>query len=214
MLRLFYKFSGSTDLLKFSEMELEDDVDLGTIIAIYCPCEIENPNPIKLFAEIAESDPIQVVIPASQRSRIDFDLNVPWEDQSGFGRSMPTLENQNIGECSHNIQNSFPRLEIHPEVLATREDVDEGSDNDDHSHHDPNDDFSDIDLDDIPEDIDDEGPVEGENANPYWAGNTGPGIIIRNNPGSFMTYVDPDAAVAREFPEYTNIVPAHLLDLA
>ncbi|PPD94115.1 hypothetical protein GOBAR_DD08852 [Gossypium barbadense] len=114
-------------------MELEDDDDLGTMIAIYCPFEIENHNPIELFAEIAEPDSIQV------------------------------------------------------------------------SHRDPNDDFIDPDLDDIPEDIDDEGPVEGENANPYLAGNTGPGIVIRNNPGSFMTNVDPNAGVAREFPEYTNI---------
>ncbi|KAK5784391.1 hypothetical protein PVK06_038914 [Gossypium arboreum] len=76
MLRLFYKFLVSTDPLKFSEMELEDDDDLGTMIAIYCPPEIENPNSIKLFMEIAEPDPIQVVIPASQRSEIDFDLNI------------------------------------------------------------------------------------------------------------------------------------------
>ncbi|MFQ6660794.1 hypothetical protein Gotur_029178 [Gossypium turneri] len=46
-------------------MELEDDDDLGTMIAIYCPPEIENPSPIELFAEIAEPAPIQVVIPAS-----------------------------------------------------------------------------------------------------------------------------------------------------
>ncbi|KAH1121238.1 hypothetical protein J1N35_004398 [Gossypium stocksii] len=70
----------------------------------------------------------------------------------------------------------------------------------------------DPDLDDIPEDIDEEGLVEGENANPHLAGNMGLGIILRNSPGLFMTDVDPDATLAREFPEYTNIVPAHLLD--
>ncbi|XP_017617579.1 uncharacterized protein LOC108462092 [Gossypium arboreum] len=212
MLRLFYKFPVSTDPLKFSEMELEDDDDLGTMIAIYCPPKIENPNPIELFAKITESDPIQVVIPASQRSRIDFDLNASWEDQLGFGWSMPTPENPNTGRCSYNIPNPCPRLEIHPEVLATIEYGDEGSDNDDQSHRDPNDDFSDLDLDDIPEDIDEEGLVEGENVNPHSVGNTGPGIVIRKNPGSFMTDVDPDVALANEFPEYTNIVLAHLLD--
>ncbi|MFQ6642433.1 hypothetical protein Gotur_017615, partial [Gossypium turneri] len=182
------------------------------MIAIYCPSEIENPNPIELFAEIAEPDPIQIVIPASQYSGIDFDLNISWENQSDFGRSMPTLENLNIGGCSYNIPNPCPRLKIHPEVLATIEDGDEGPDNDDQSHRDPNNDFSDPDLDNIPEDIDKEGPVEGENANPYSVGNTGPDIVIRNNPRSFMTDVDPDVALAREFPKYTNIVPAHLVD--
>ncbi|KAH1098462.1 hypothetical protein J1N35_015383 [Gossypium stocksii] len=210
MLRLFYKFLVSTDPLKFSKMELEDDDNLGTMIAIYCPSEIENPNPIELFAKIAKQDRIQVVILARQHSRIDFDLNISWEDQSGFGRSMLTLENLNTGGCSYNILNLCPHLEIHLEVLATIEDSDKGSNNDDQSHRDPNDDFSDPDLDDIPEDIDEEEPMEGENANPYSTGNTGPGIVIRNNPRSFMIDVDPDAA--REFPEYTNIVPAHLLD--
>ncbi|PPS08060.1 hypothetical protein GOBAR_AA12605 [Gossypium barbadense] len=80
------------------------------------------------------------------------------------------------------------------------------------SHHNPNDDFSNTDLDDIPEDIDEEDLVEGENVNPHSTGNTGLGIVIRNNPGSFMTNVDPDAALARKFLEYTNIVSTHLLD--
>ncbi|KAH1113910.1 hypothetical protein J1N35_007288 [Gossypium stocksii] len=197
MLRLFYKFPVSTDPLKFSEMDLEDDDDLGTMIVIYYPSEIENPNPIELFAEIVEPNPIQVVIPAKQCSRIDFDINVSWEDQSILD-----------GQC----QLSKIQTPIHPEVLATIEDGDEGFNNDDQSHHDPNDDFSDPDLDGIPEDIDEEGSVEGENANPYSAGNTGIGIVIRNNPGSFMTDVDPNVALAREFPKYTNIMLAHLLD--
>ncbi|MFQ6620998.1 hypothetical protein Gotur_002162 [Gossypium turneri] len=67
---------------------------------------------------------------------------------------MPTPENPNTGGCSYNTPYSCPRLEIHPVVLATIEDSDEGSDNDDQSHRDPNDDFRDPDLDDILEDID------------------------------------------------------------
>ncbi|PPR94062.1 hypothetical protein GOBAR_AA26605 [Gossypium barbadense] len=139
-LRLFYKFSVSTNPLKFSEMKLEDNNDLGKMIAIYCPLKMDSPNLVELFTEIAESDHIQV------------------------------------------------------------------------SHSDLNDDFSDPDLDDIPEDIDVEGSVEGENVNPHPVENTGPTIIIRNNPRSFMTYMDPDTTLACEFPEYPNIVPNHLLD--
>ncbi|XP_016740192.1 uncharacterized protein [Gossypium hirsutum] len=189
MSRLFYRFPISTDPLKFSDMELEDDDDLGTMIAIYCPFGIENPSPVELFAEIVEPDPIQM---------------------SGFVRLAPTPENPNTGGCSYNTPYSSHCLEIHPEVLATIEDCDEGSDNDDQSH--PNDNFSDPDLDDILEDIDEEGPVEGENANPHSSGNTDPGIVIRNNPGTFMSDVDPDAALAREFSKYPNIVPTHLVD--
>ncbi|PPR87720.1 hypothetical protein GOBAR_AA32970 [Gossypium barbadense] len=124
-------------------MELEDNDDLVTMIAIYCPPKIKNLSLVELFVEIAESDPSQVVIL---------------------------------------------------------------------THCDPNNDFSDPDLDDIPEDIDEEGAVECENVNPHSVGNMGPGIVIRNNLVSFMTDVDPDAALAREFPEYTNILPAYLLN--
>ncbi|MFQ6636025.1 hypothetical protein Gotur_014121, partial [Gossypium turneri] len=125
---------------------------------------------------------------------------------------MPTPKNPNTSGCSYNTPDSCSRLKIYPEVLATIEDSDEGFDNDDQSHHDPNDDFSDPDLDDIPEDIDEKGLVDGENTNPHSTRNTGLGIVIRNNSGSFMTDVDPDAALAREFLKYTNIVPAHLVD--
>ncbi|PPS15773.1 hypothetical protein GOBAR_AA04803 [Gossypium barbadense] len=124
---------------------------------------------------------------------------------------MATPENPNTGRCSYNISNSCTFLEIHPKVLATIEDDDEWSDNDDQSHSDPNDDFSDPDLDDILEDIDEEGLVEGENASPHSAENTSPGIVIRNNLGSFMTNVDPDTTLACKFSEYTNIVSGHLL---
>ncbi|KAH1032613.1 hypothetical protein J1N35_044787 [Gossypium stocksii] len=133
-------------------------------------------------------------------------------DQLGYGQSMPSPENPNTSGCSYNIPNSCTHLDIHPEVLATIENGDKGFDNDDQSYRDPNDDFNDPDLDDIPEDIYKEGLVEGENANLHSTGNTGPGIVIRNNPGSFMTDMDLEATFARTFSEYTNIVPAHLLD--
>ncbi|PPD90895.1 hypothetical protein GOBAR_DD12160 [Gossypium barbadense] len=70
----------------------------------------------------------------------------------------------------------------------------------------------DPDLDDIPKYIDKEGLVDGKDVNPHSAGNMDPSIVIRNNPGAFMTDVDPNVALAREFPKYTNIVSAHLLD--
>ncbi|PPE01368.1 hypothetical protein GOBAR_DD01612 [Gossypium barbadense] len=86
-------------------MELvDDDDDIATLIAIYFPPKIENPQLVELFAKLANPKPIQVV---------------------------------------HPITNG-----------------DEGSDNEDQSHLDLED-FSDLDLDEVPEDIDDEGAVEG-----------------------------------------------------
>lgn len=44
MSRLFYKFSISSNPLKFTEMELVDDDDLDTVIAIYCSTGNVNPK--------------------------------------------------------------------------------------------------------------------------------------------------------------------------
>ncbi|KAK5846000.1 hypothetical protein PVK06_002266 [Gossypium arboreum] len=132
-------------------MELEDDDDLGTMIAIYCPSKIENPSPVELFVEIANPEPIQVVILISQHFEYDFDLNVYWEYQSGYGGSLQTPKNSNYGRCSYNIPISCPCLEIYPEVLGAIANGDEGFDNEDQSHQD-NEDFSDPNLNEIPED--------------------------------------------------------------
>ncbi|PPE00573.1 hypothetical protein GOBAR_DD02395 [Gossypium barbadense] len=94
---------------------------------------------------------------------------------------------------------------------AEKEDVDEGFDNEEQSYH-GNEDFSDPDLDDIYKDIDNQCAMEGEDIHPYSARNMGFDIVIRNNPGAFMTDIHPDATVACEFSEYPNIVSAHLLD--
>ncbi|PPD84984.1 hypothetical protein GOBAR_DD18079 [Gossypium barbadense] len=116
-------------------MELVDDDDLATIIAIYCPLEIENPA-----------------------------------------------------------------------------DGDEWSDSEDQSHHDLEQ-FSDPNLDEVPNDIDNEGMVEDEDLHPYSTGNMGFDIVIRNDLGAHMSNVDPDAAYTCELLKYLDIVPAHLLEV-
>ncbi|KAK5793840.1 hypothetical protein PVK06_035000 [Gossypium arboreum] len=108
-------------------MELEDDDDLGTMIAIYYPLEMDNLNP------------------------------------SSCGGLLQTPENLNYDGCSYNILISCPCQEIHPKTFGTIEDSNEGFENEDQSHHD-NEYFNDLNLDEIPEDINDESVVEGEDA--------------------------------------------------
>ncbi|KAH1098491.1 hypothetical protein J1N35_015412 [Gossypium stocksii] len=51
--KIFYKFPVSTDLIKFTEMELVDDEDMETIVNLYCG-NVSNKNaPIHLFVEFA-----------------------------------------------------------------------------------------------------------------------------------------------------------------
>ncbi|PPD68062.1 hypothetical protein GOBAR_DD35060 [Gossypium barbadense] len=59
MSRLFYKFSISTDPFNFFEMQLLDDDDLGTMMEIWWSTGSENPQPVELFAELANLEPIE-----------------------------------------------------------------------------------------------------------------------------------------------------------
>ncbi|KAK5794608.1 hypothetical protein PVK06_035847 [Gossypium arboreum] len=68
---------------------------------------------------------------------------------------------------------------------------------------------SDPDVDDVPDDIDDEGVNEDGNINASLVGNQIRRIVIHNNPGAHMSRIDPDAAHAAEFPEYPKILPTH-----
>ncbi|PPD99592.1 hypothetical protein GOBAR_DD03390 [Gossypium barbadense] len=72
-------------------------------------------------------------------------------------------------------------------------------------------DFSDPDIDEVPNDIDDEGMEEVEDAHSLSFSNSSHGIVLRNDPRGDMLNVDPDVAHVSEFHEYTDIVPAHRL---
>ncbi|PPD89927.1 hypothetical protein GOBAR_DD13131 [Gossypium barbadense] len=54
MSRLFYKFPISTNPLKFCEMQLLNDDDLGTMIEIWWSTGNENPQSVELFAALAD----------------------------------------------------------------------------------------------------------------------------------------------------------------
>ncbi|KAH1065744.1 hypothetical protein J1N35_030731 [Gossypium stocksii] len=49
--KLFYKFPVSMDPIKFTEMELVEDQDVETMVALYC--QSNQNEPIHLFAELA-----------------------------------------------------------------------------------------------------------------------------------------------------------------
>ncbi|PPD88729.1 hypothetical protein GOBAR_DD14325 [Gossypium barbadense] len=50
--KIFYKFPVSTDPIKFTEIELVDNEDMETIIALYCGNGSDKNAPIHLFAEL------------------------------------------------------------------------------------------------------------------------------------------------------------------
>ncbi|PPS09565.1 hypothetical protein GOBAR_AA11075 [Gossypium barbadense] len=72
-------------------------------------------------------------------------------------------------------------------------------------------DFSDPDVDEVLDDINNEGPEEVEDVHCPSFSNPSHGIILRNELGGDMLNVNPNAAHASEFPEYADIVHAHKL---
>ncbi|PPS17092.1 hypothetical protein GOBAR_AA03487 [Gossypium barbadense] len=73
----------------------------------------------------------------------------------------------------------------------------------------PFDSESEPDVDEVPDDIDDEGVNEKVNVNASSVENQISLIVIHNNPEAHMSRIDPDAAHAAKFPEYPEIQFAH-----
>ncbi|PPS14412.1 hypothetical protein GOBAR_AA06177 [Gossypium barbadense] len=64
-------------------------------------------------------------------------------------------------------------------------------------------------VDEVPDDINDEGMNENDIFNASSVGNQIRRIVIHNNPGAHMSRIDPNAAHVVEFSEYPEIFPAH-----
>ncbi|PPD68804.1 hypothetical protein GOBAR_DD34315 [Gossypium barbadense] len=70
---------------------------------------------------------------------------------------------------------------------------------------------TDPDLDEISNDIDDEGTNKGKDVHPLSVRNLSCGIAIRNDLGAHMLSVDLDVALASNFREYLDIISSYWL---
>ncbi|PPR99869.1 hypothetical protein GOBAR_AA20800 [Gossypium barbadense] len=68
---------------------------------------------------------------------------------------------------------------------------------------------SDLDMDEVPDYIDDEDVNDDRNITASSVGNQIRHTVIHNNPGLHMSLIDPDAAHVVEFSEYPEILLAH-----
>ncbi|KAH1107371.1 hypothetical protein J1N35_011139 [Gossypium stocksii] len=100
--------------------------------------------------------------------------------------------------------------EIQPKVLGTIVDGDEGSDNKDQFYHDLEE-ISNLDLDEVRDDIDDEGTVEVQDVHLQSVRNIRSDIVIWNDPN--ISSINPTMVLAYEFPQYLDIVPTHLMEI-
>ncbi|PPS01374.1 hypothetical protein GOBAR_AA19291 [Gossypium barbadense] len=183
--KLFYKFLVSLNFIKFTRMKLLDDEDMETM-------------------------PAEDLTPLSEEYRVqDLCTKVPRAsvDRQSFVRDFDIDLNASL--VSENL-NSGPHLQIHLVLLEVNVDGEDGYDNNGPSNHEVED-YSDLNLDEVSDDIDDEGVNNDRNVYAFLVRNLTRGILICNDPRYHMSILDPDAVHAFEFHKYPDILPIHRL---
>ncbi|PPS15925.1 hypothetical protein GOBAR_AA04659 [Gossypium barbadense] len=171
-------------------MELVDDEEVETMIALYCG-KHKN-SPIHLFAELA-----------------GVEKN---EDLTAYGEEHGAQEPCIVSSILYVDSESTIRainidLNVVPDIDVVGNDGYDSSD----PYNQEVDSDSDPDIDEVPDDIDDEDMNDEGNINASSVGNQIRHIVIHNNPGPHKSLIDPSAAYVAKFSEYSKILPAHWL---
>ncbi|PPD97882.1 hypothetical protein GOBAR_DD05084 [Gossypium barbadense] len=157
--KVFYKFPVSTDPIKFTEIELVDDKDVETMVALYCGTRSNQNVPIQLFVELAGVEATENHTPLVEEDGVQVPCMVVPISSDPVDHEVDSESNPNVDEVS--------------------------------------------------DDIDDEGVNEDGNVNASSVGNQIHHIVIHNNLVAYMSRIGPNAARAVEFLEYREILPAH-----
>ncbi|KAH1114549.1 hypothetical protein J1N35_007927 [Gossypium stocksii] len=134
--KLFYKFLVLTNPIKFTKIELVDDEDVETMVALYCANQNDQNAPIQLFAKLAGVEPT--------------------EDPTPLGKEHEAQELCITVPISTDID-----LNAATKIDFVGDDVYNSCDLSDHEV----DSDSDPDVDEVPDDIDDEGVNDDRNVN-------------------------------------------------
>ncbi|KAH1056726.1 hypothetical protein J1N35_034791 [Gossypium stocksii] len=153
-LKLVRNFPVLSDPIKFTDMELVNDEDVETMVALYCQNRSHQIDPIQLFAELANVEPVEDFTSLSEVHEVQDPCMVVFIALIDKRATVRGIDNLNAPPTSESF-NSGPRLQIHSMVIEIDANVDYRYDNNDHFDHDVED-FSDLDLDEVPDDIDDE----------------------------------------------------------
>ncbi|PPD85670.1 hypothetical protein GOBAR_DD17393 [Gossypium barbadense] len=151
ILKLFYKLSVSSNPIKSSEIELVDDEDVETMVALYSQNKSGHIELTQLFAELADVELTEDFTALSE----EYGVQHPY-GEDGY---------DNNALFDHKVK-----------------------------------DFSDLDLDEVPDDIDDECVNRDRNVYASSVGNSSRGIVICNDPKAHILIIDPNMAHASKFP--------------
>ncbi|PPD89107.1 hypothetical protein GOBAR_DD13962 [Gossypium barbadense] len=111
MSRLFYRFPISFNLLKFQQMELVNEEDLGTMVGVYCSNGDNNTKPIPLFVKLVDLDPIEHH-DGEEYSNPNQD-EVPDNIDNEGAKDGENIHPPSVGHSSHrNIIRNDPRADM------------------------------------------------------------------------------------------------------
>ncbi|PPS09197.1 hypothetical protein GOBAR_AA11454 [Gossypium barbadense] len=171
-------------------MELVDDEDVETMIALYCGTRSNQNISIQLFTELAGIEATE-------------DPTLLGEEDGAQKSCMVVLIS--YVDSQSTIHMIDIDLNAAPETDVVGDDVYHSSDPSDHEV----DSKSDSGVDEVPDDIYDEGVNDDGNINDSSVGNQIRRIVIHNNPGVHISRIDPDAVYVAEFSKYPEILTAH-----
>ncbi|PPD87645.1 hypothetical protein GOBAR_DD15414 [Gossypium barbadense] len=171
-------------------MELVDDEDVETMVALYCGTASNKNAPIQLFAELASVEATEDPTPLGEEDGVEAPCMVV---PVSYVDSQSPIHGINI-----DINAVAETDVVGDDLYYSSDPVDYEVDSE-----------SDPDADEVPDDIDDEGVNEDRNVNAYSVGNQIRRIVIHNNLGSHMSRIDPDVTQAVEFSEYPEIPYAY-----
>ncbi|PPS11983.1 hypothetical protein GOBAR_AA08665 [Gossypium barbadense] len=171
-------------------MELVNDEDVETMVALYYGTRSNQNTLIQLFAKLAgvgaTKDPTLL------------------SEEEGAQESCMVVSISCI-DSQLTIQGIAIDLNATPETDVVSDDVYRSSDPSNHKV----DNESDPDVDEVPYDIDDDDVNEDGNVNASSFGNQIRRIVIPNNLGAHISRIEPDAGHSAEFSEYPKILHAH-----
>ncbi|PPD89762.1 hypothetical protein GOBAR_DD13298 [Gossypium barbadense] len=176
-------------------MELVDDEDVETMVALYCGTRSNQNAPIQLFAELASVEATEDPTPLGKEDGVQTPCMVV---PVSYVDIQSTEDPTPLHGIDINLNSATETDVVGDDVYYSSDPVDYEVDSE-----------IDLDVDKVPDGIDDESVNEDGNINASSIRNQICRIVIHNNPGAHMSRIHPDVARAAEFPEYPEILPAN-----
>ncbi|KAK5836453.1 hypothetical protein PVK06_012242 [Gossypium arboreum] len=174
-------------------MELVDHKDVETIIALYYLTRNVNIESVVLFTELTDVEPVQNDTPLNQQYGVQDSytkvLSASIDRRLTVHRFDIDLDVGWVELCDYGETSTWANNPHNAPIVYNNLNL--------------------VNLDEVSNDINDEGMEDDDNVYTLFLKNYTRGIVICNDLEAHMLSIDPDAAHASEFSEYLDIIPSY-----